>query len=65
MSSIEEVQNIPVSFRDGEPILLRNIAKITEGTTVGQYERYNMQRMITISANIGRRGFGNSRQAGH
>jgi len=33
--------------------LLRNIANVTEGTTVGQYERYNMQRMITVTANIG------------
>src|SRR5262249_50429222 len=28
------------------------IAKVTEGTTVGQYQRYNMQRMITVTANI-------------
>jgi multidrug efflux pump subunit AcrB len=52
MNSIEQVQNLPVSYRDGEAILLRNIAKVTEGTVVGQYERYNMQRMITVTANI-------------
>ncbi len=52
MSSKEEAQNIPVSYRDGEPILLRSIASVTEGTTVGQYERYNMQRMVTVTANM-------------
>ena len=52
MSSMEEAQNLPVSFRDGKAILLRNIASVKEGTTVGQYERYNMQRMITVTANI-------------
>src|SRR5882724_2493755 len=52
MNSVEEAENIPVAYRDGQAVLLRNIAKITEGTTVGQYERYNMQRMITVSANI-------------
>jgi multidrug efflux pump subunit AcrB len=31
---------------------LRNIATVSEGTTVGQYERYNMQRTITVTANI-------------
>src|SRR5713101_5214410 len=53
MDSIEQAQNIPVTYRNGEAILLRNIAKVSEGTTPGQYERYNMQRMITVTANIG------------
>jgi multidrug efflux pump subunit AcrB len=52
MNSIEEAQNLPVSYRDGKAILLRNIASVQQGTTVGQYERYNMQRMITVTANI-------------
>src|SRR5437899_2082351 len=52
MDSIEEAQNIPVTYRNGEAILLRKIAKVTEGATPGQYERYNMQRMITVTANI-------------
>jgi multidrug efflux pump subunit AcrB len=49
---LEAAQNLPVSFRDGKAILLRNIASVKEGTTVGQYERYNMQRMVTVTANI-------------
>src|SRR3989441_4710828 len=53
LDSVEEAENIPVSYRNGQAILLRNIAKVTESTTVGQYERYNMQRMITVTANIG------------
>jgi len=53
MDSVEEAQNIPVTYRNGQAILLRNIANVTEGTTVGQYERYNMQRMITVTANLG------------
>lgn len=52
MNSMEDAQNLPVSYRDGKAILLRNIASVKEGTTVGQYERYNMQRMITVTANI-------------
>src|SRR5213078_1594354 len=52
MESVEGAQNIPVTYRNGEAILLRNIANVTEGTTVGQYERYNMQRMITVTANL-------------
>jgi len=52
MNSIEEAQNLPVSYRDGTSILLRNIASVKDGTTIGQYERYNMQRMVTVTANI-------------
>jgi multidrug efflux pump subunit AcrB len=52
MNSIEEVQNLPVLYRNGESVLLRNVAKVTPGTAVGEYERYNMQRMITVTANI-------------
>src|SRR6266446_4406818 len=53
MDSVEEAENIPVTYSEGKSVLLRNIARVTEGTTVGQYERYNMQRVITVTANIG------------
>jgi multidrug efflux pump subunit AcrB len=52
MNSVEAAQNLPISYRDGKAILLRNIASVKEGTIVGQYERYNMQRMVTVTANI-------------
>ena len=52
MNSVEQAENIPISVKGGEATLLRNIAKVSEGTTVGQYQRYNMQRMITVTANI-------------
>jgi multidrug efflux pump subunit AcrB len=52
MNSVEEAQNLPVAYRDSAAVLLRNIARVTESTTMGQYERYNMQRMITVTANI-------------
>ena len=52
MSSMEEIKNIPVAFREGKSVLLRNVANVSSGTSVGQYERYNMQRLVTITANI-------------
>jgi len=52
MNSVEQAKNLPIAYRDGEAILLRNIAKVSESAAVGQYERYNMQRMITVTANI-------------
>ena len=52
MTSMESVKNIPVSGPGGQSVLLRNLAQVSAGTAVGQYERYNMQRMITVTANI-------------
>jgi multidrug efflux pump subunit AcrB len=52
MSSIEELENIPVAFNDGQPVLLRSVGTVSEGTTPGQYARYNMERMITVTANL-------------
>jgi multidrug efflux pump subunit AcrB len=58
MNSLEQVQNLPVSLRDGSPLLLRNVAKVTESSAVGQYLRYNMQRTITVTANLGNMDLG-------
>jgi multidrug efflux pump subunit AcrB len=52
MDSAQALENVPVAVRDGQPILLRNIADVAAGTTPGQYSRYNMQRMITVTANV-------------
>ena len=52
MNSIESVENIPILNRHDQSVLLRNIAQVKEGTAVGQYQRYNMQRTITVTANI-------------
>jgi multidrug efflux pump subunit AcrB len=52
MDSLEQARNVPVMNRDGQATLLRNVAKVTEGTAVGQYQRYNMQRLVTVTANI-------------
>jgi multidrug efflux pump subunit AcrB len=52
MGSVEQLENIPVAYENGQPVLLRSLASVTPGTAPGQYERYNMQRMITVTANL-------------
>ncbi len=51
-SSLEDVKNVPVSASGGKSVLLRNVASVSPGTAVGQYERYNMARVVSITANI-------------
>jgi multidrug efflux pump subunit AcrB len=52
MDSLEQARNLPVMDHGGQSLLLRDVAKVTEGSAVGQYERYNMQRLVTVTANI-------------
>ncbi len=52
MNSLEDVGDLPVMELGQKSILLRNVAHLSEGTTMSQYDRYNMQRTITVRANI-------------
>jgi multidrug efflux pump subunit AcrB len=51
-TSLEDLRNVPVAAGPGRSVLLRNVASITPGTAVGQYERYNMARVVSITANL-------------
>jgi multidrug efflux pump subunit AcrB len=52
MKSLEDLRNLPISAADKPPVPLRNIAKISEGSTIGQYDRYNMSRTVSVIANL-------------
>lgn len=52
MKSLEDVGDLPVIETTGKPVLLRNLGHISEGTETSQYDRYNMQRTLTVRANI-------------
>jgi len=49
--SLEDLRNTPVEA-GGKSVLLRNVATLTPGTSVGQYERYNMARVVSVTANL-------------
>lgn len=50
--SLEDLRNLPVTSAGGRTALLRNLASVNPGTTVGQYERYNMARVVSVTANL-------------
>lgn len=52
MNSLEEMRNIPVNAQGGGAQLLRGVASVRKGTAVGEYDRYNMQRQVTLTANV-------------
>jgi multidrug efflux pump subunit AcrB len=51
-TTLEDLKDVPVTTAYGKPSLLRNVAAVAAGTAVGQYERYNMARVVSITANI-------------
>lgn len=52
MKGVEDLRNMPVTAGPGKVVPLRNVAKVTEGTVIGQYDRYNMARTLSVTANI-------------
>jgi multidrug efflux pump subunit AcrB len=52
ITSLEDLKNVPVTAHGAEAVLLRNVAAVNPGTAVGQYERYNMARVVSLTANI-------------
>lgn len=52
MASLEDVRNVPVTGTGTEPVLLRSVADVQEGSAPGQFDRYNMQRQLSLTANL-------------
>ena len=51
LQSTEALLGVPVGHGASAPILLGDVATVTEGHMPGEYARYNMQRMVTLTAN--------------
>jgi multidrug efflux pump subunit AcrB len=51
ISSLEQLKDLPVTVNQGA-IPLRRFAEVSESKRVGEYDRYNMQRRVTITANL-------------
>ncbi len=57
VASLEDVQAMPVMRPDGisnsvSRPLLADVASVRYGTTMGEVDRYNMQRVISFTANV-------------
>jgi multidrug efflux pump subunit AcrB len=52
MTGLEDLRVIPVTGDGAAHPLLGDVARIENGTIVGEYDRFNGQRMVTLSANV-------------
>jgi len=64
MDSLEKVETVPIQ-KPGldRQVLLRDVAQVRPGTMPGEYDRYNMKRTVSLTANIFGEDLG--RVAGH
>ena len=52
LDSAQEVGVIPVKQTPGNQVLLRDVARVREGARPGEYDRLDMRRYISLTANI-------------
>ncbi len=52
MTSIQDVEHVPVTPGTASHPLLGDVAQVTYGNVVGEYHRLNGQRMVTLTANV-------------
>ena len=52
MNKVEDLGMIPVQSGGRQSLLLRDVSQLTAGTMPGQYDRYNMKRELSLTANL-------------
>jgi multidrug efflux pump subunit AcrB len=52
MTTLDDLRVIPVSGDRGSHALLGDVANVGNATIVGEYDRINGQRMVTLTANV-------------
>lgn len=60
MNSAEQVEQIPVGRVNNNTVYLRDIASWTQGNSIGEYDRINQQRFITLTANTHQKDLGSA-----
>ncbi len=52
MSSLEDVRSLPVMSNGSPRPLVGDVAEVEHGTMAGEVARYNMQRVVSLTANM-------------
>jgi multidrug efflux pump subunit AcrB len=52
ISSMDDLRRIPVKNHTSVPTLLGDVSDLRYGTMFGEYHRLNMQRMLSVNANV-------------
>ena len=58
LTSLEDLRDVPIASTSGPPQLLRNLGTIEPGTVIGEYDDYNNQHYVSVTANVEGRSLG-------
>jgi multidrug efflux pump subunit AcrB len=50
--SMRDLETVPVPAGNGERVLVRDVSEVKEGTMPGEVHRYNMRRLVSMTANV-------------
>jgi multidrug efflux pump subunit AcrB len=51
-TSVHDLETVPLREANGRELLLQDVARVRSGTMPGQFDRYNMKRQVSLTANI-------------
>jgi CzcA family heavy metal efflux pump len=60
MNSPDQIEQIPIDGKGDQNIYLRDVADWKKMNTVGEYDRLNQQRYITVTANLNNKDLGSA-----
>ena len=63
MNETQDVENIPIDIKQERQIYLRDVASLKNVNTIGEYDRINQQRYITVTANLHHKDIGAATKA--
>jgi RND family efflux transporter MFP subunit len=52
MDSLSDIATLPVHREGTSGVLVRDVADVSRGTMPGQFDRYNMKRTVSLTANV-------------
>lgn len=52
LQSVAQLEETPVKRQAGHSLLLRDVAQVTRGNMPGEYDRMNMRRELSLTANL-------------
>jgi multidrug efflux pump subunit AcrB len=52
MNSLLDLETVPVGQNDTGQVVVRDVARVQEGTMPGQYDRTNLRRLVSLTANV-------------
>ena len=52
VNSVRDLETVPIPAPEGGRVLVRDVGEVKEGTMPGEVHRYNMKRLVSMTANV-------------